>query len=302
MKYNGRYHASGQERLARCLGWFSIGLGLAEVLAPRAVARLIGAPARDGVFRGMGLREIASGIGILTQRDPTPWVWSRVAGDVVDLSLLGAAGQSCEADPTKLKAATVAVAGVAAADFYCAWELSHQSPSGKGATHVRKSIVVNKSPEELYSFWRNFENLPQFMPHLESVRQTGANRSHWVAKGPAGSNVEWDAEIINETPNELIAWRSLEGADVDNAGSVRFERAPGGRGTVVKVEFQYRPPAGKIGSIVAKLFGQSPEKQVKVDLLRFKQLMETGVLTLTEGQPAGRASSTSPKFDMPLRS
>ena len=163
------------------------------------------------------------------------------------------------------------------------------SVRGGSGVKVEKSLTINRPPEELYRFWRDFENLPRVMSHLESVHVTGENRSHWVAKAPAGTTVEWDAEVYNEKENELIAWRSLEGADVDNAGSVRFERAPGGRGTVVRVSLKYDPPAGKLGAAVAKLFGEEPEQQVQDDLRRFKQFMETGEALTTEGQPSGRA-------------
>src|SRR4051812_13137846 len=163
-------------------------------------------------------------------------------------------------------------------------------PGGKGIK-VEKSVTINKSPEELYRFWRNFENLPRFMNHLESVTTLGEGRSHWVAKAPAGRTVEWDAEIYNEKENELIAWRSLEGADVDNAGSVRFELAADGRGTTVRVTLKYDPPAGKIGSLIAKLFGEEPSQQIEEDLQRFKQVMETGEVATTEGQPSGRSAS-----------
>jgi uncharacterized membrane protein len=162
-------------------------------------------------------------------------------------------------------------------------------PAGYGIK-VEKSVTINKSPEELYRFWRNFENLPRFMNHLESVRDTGEGRSHWVAKAPAGKTVEWDAEVYNEKENELIAWRSLEGADVDNAGSVRFEPATGGRGTVVRVTLKYDPPGGRLGSIIAKLFGEEPSQQIEEDLRRFKQVMEAGEAPTTEGQPSGRSA------------
>jgi uncharacterized membrane protein len=155
---------------------------------------------------------------------------------------------------------------------------------------VEKSVTVNKPAEELYRFWRNFENLPRFMNHLESVRVTGEKTSHWVAKAPAGMAAEWDAEIINEHENELISWRSLEGSEVPNAGSVRFEKAPNGRGTVVKVAINYEPPAGKLGALVAKLFGEEPEQQVMEDLRHFKQVMEAGELPSTEGQSSGRTA------------
>jgi uncharacterized membrane protein len=156
-------------------------------------------------------------------------------------------------------------------------------------TKFEKSVTINRSPEALYRFWRNFENLPRFMNHLESVKVLDDKRSHWVAKGPAGTRIEWDAEIINEAPNEVIGWRSLENAQVDNAGSVRFTPAPGNRGTVVEVTINYAPPAGKVGTAIAKLFGEEPEQQVSEDLYRFKQMMESGEVSTTEGQPSGRA-------------
>ena len=162
-------------------------------------------------------------------------------------------------------------------------------PADRGIK-VEKTVTIDKSPEELYRFWRNFENLPRFMNHLESVRVTGGNRSHWVAKAPAGRSVEWDAEIYNEKENELIAWRSLEGADVDSAGSVHFQAAPGGRGTVVKVVLKYDPPGGIIGAAIAKLFGEEPSQQIEEDLRRFKQVMETGETPTTTGQPSGRSA------------
>lgn len=152
---------------------------------------------------------------------------------------------------------------------------------------VDQAVTVNVPPEQLYRFWRDFANLPRFMDHLVSVRAEG-ERSHWAARGPAGTTVEWDAEIVNERPNELIAWRSLPGSQVDNAGSVHFTPAPAGRGTVVRVELKYDPPAGKLGSAVAWLFGQEPNRQVREDLRRFKQLMEAGEIPTTRGQPSCR--------------
>lgn len=148
-------------------------------------------------------------------------------------------------------------------------------PYGKG-TQVEKSVTINAPRETIFTFWRNFENLPRFMENLESVKVLDPNRSHWVVKGPAGLDAEWDAEIINEVPNELIGWRSIEGSQVDNAGSVHFTPAMGGRGTEVKVVLRYDPPGGKIGAAISRLFGEDPEKQVQEDLRRFKQLMETG--------------------------
>jgi uncharacterized membrane protein len=140
---------------------------------------------------------------------------------------------------------------------------------------VEQAIAINRPREEIYHFWRNFENLPRFMDHLEAVHVLDENRSHWVARGPAGTRVEWEAEIHNEIPNELIAWRSLPGSEVDHAGSVHFSPIHD-NGTEVRVILRYDPPAGKVGAAVAKLFGEEPSQQVAEDLRRFKQVMEAG--------------------------
>jgi uncharacterized membrane protein len=150
-------------------------------------------------------------------------------------------------------------------------------PRGEGIK-VERSVMVSRPVPEVYQFWRNFENLPRFMDHLESVTVIDENRSHWVAKAPAGARVEWDATIHNELENELIAWRSLPGADVNNAGSVHFTPAGDGR-TEVRVVLSYEPPAGKLGAAVAKLLGEEPAQQVEDDLRRFKQVMEAVVTT-----------------------
>ncbi|MGI4788326.1 MAG: SRPBCC family protein [Janthinobacterium lividum] len=153
---------------------------------------------------------------------------------------------------------------------------------------VTHAVTVLKPVSELYAYWRDFTNLPHIMDHLESVTVQDGGKSHWVAKAPLGKTVAWDAEIINEVENEVIAWRSLPGADVDNAGAVTFKPGPVGRGTVVRVELSYAPPAGKAGAAVAKLLGEEPTKQLDDDLRHFKQLMETGERPTTEGQSSGR--------------
>lgn len=140
---------------------------------------------------------------------------------------------------------------------------------------VDRSVTINAPADQLYSFWRDLKNLPRFMDSLESVTVDG-DRSHWVARGPLGYRAEWDAKINNEKPGELIAWQSLEGGDIDTAGSVHFKPAPGGRGTEVRVEMKYDPPAGKAGAAVAKLFGRSADGQLSQALGRLKQIMETG--------------------------
>lgn len=165
------------------------------------------------------------------------------------------------------------------------------SPYHKGflATkiHVRQSITINKSPAELYQFWHNFENLPQFMTHLESVTVTGEKRSQWKAKAPLGTTVEWEAEVTSDIENERIGWVSVEGSQIPNSGVVEF-RPTSNRGTELRVVLTYEPPAGELGALFAKLFGEEPNGQVREDLRRFKQLMESGTIMTVDGQTSGR--------------
>jgi uncharacterized membrane protein len=158
--------------------------------------------------------------------------------------------------------------------------------SGKGEK-LKKSLTINRPASELYAFWRHLENLPRFMVHLKSVTERGNGTSHWIIETSKGKELEWDARIIEDRPNEMISWQSLEGADVENAGSVWFTPAPSGRGTVVRVSMKYSPPGGKVGAILAKLTGQGAEKELAEDLFRFKALMETGEVPTTQGQPNG---------------
>jgi uncharacterized membrane protein len=152
---------------------------------------------------------------------------------------------------------------------------------------IERAVTIERSPGELYRFWRNFENLPRFMDHLDSVTVHDNMHSHWVAKAPAGKHVEWDAVITNERENEALSWHSVGNSDIGNAGTVQFTPAPGGRGTVVKVTLQYDPPAGRLGATIAKLFGEEPDQQVREDLRHFKEIMEAGEIPTTQGQPAG---------------
>jgi len=161
--------------------------------------------------------------------------------------------------------------------------------SGSRGIHVEQSVTIMKPIGEVYRFWRNFENLPKFMEHLESVAQREGGISHWVARGPAGTTVEWDARIVNEIDNKVIGWQSLEGSTVSTAGSVNFRETE--HGTEVRVHLQYSPPGGKLGAAVAWVFGEEPNIQVREDLRRFKQLLETGEIPTTAGQPSGRARS-----------
>ena len=161
---------------------------------------------------------------------------------------------------------------------------------GRKEMKVEKTVTIqNKSAEELYRFWHDFENLPTFMQHLKSVTVINETRSHWVAKAPLGTSVEWDADIITDQENQLITWKSVAGADIANSGFVQFKSAPANRGTEVKVVMEYSLPGGGLTSAIAKLLGEEPEQQVREDLRHFKMLMEAGEIATTEGQPTGHS-------------
>lgn len=158
--------------------------------------------------------------------------------------------------------------------------------------HVSKSVTINRPRAEVYEFWRKLENLPRFMIHLQEVTYTAPQQSHWVVKGPAGTTVEWDAEITDDQPQRLLAWRSLDGATVPNRGRVTFADAPADRGTEVRVELSY-DPGGALGAAVARLFGEDPPQQLRDDLRRFKQVLETGEVVLSDGSVDGAGQGAS---------
>jgi uncharacterized membrane protein len=195
---------------------------------------------------------------------------------------------------------------MAAAGGALAYQTYPSTSEQAGCEFARSTLLVNATPDQVFSFWRNLENLPRFMRHLKSVKDLGNGRSQWTAYGPAGAIVEWTAEIVAETPGQLIAWRSLEDSAVQVDGSIEFRKAPAKRGTYVDATVQYRPPAGAVGSTVAKLFGKDPSFLMEQDLRRFKALIETGEIPTTEGQSHGPrtilakvAGALNP--DMPLQ-
>lgn len=277
---------TSEQQLARGLGVLSAALGVASLAAPGRLSRLVGLQDTSGtrkLLRGIGLQELSAASGIFSMGKPAPWMWSRVAGDLSHLTLLGRALATAQNRRGRTIAATAAVAGVTALDAYAARRLSG---SEGGTLEARATITVNRPVEEVYAAWRDLERLPTFMWHLESVRVDG-DRSHWTAKAPLGRTVEWDAEVVDDVPGERIAWRSLPGATVANHGSVRFRAAPGDQGTEVAVELTYEPPAGAAGAQVAQLFGEAPSQQLRDDLRRFKQVLETGEVVRSDGSPDG---------------
>ncbi|MDX3853390.1 SRPBCC family protein [Streptomyces sp. AK02-01A] len=286
------HNKDSADRLARGLGWFSATLGLTRTTVPHAVCRLSGVDdstwART-LMPVLGVRELGQGALLLGSRRPAPWVWTRIAGDALDLTLLVRALRSRTGGrQLRVMAATAAVSAITGFDLYTAVRsLGRSGPRRSDSMHTHASVTVNRPRSEVYRYWHAFENLPDFMSHLEAVRADGDGQSHWIAKAPVKKRVEWDAEVALDRPGELIAWRSLKGADVDNAGSVSFQDAPGGQGTEVRVELDFTPPGGKAGAAVARLLGEHPEQQIHDDLRRFKQVMEVGEVVRSEGSSEG---------------
>ncbi|MGE0451640.1 MAG: SRPBCC family protein [Vicinamibacterales bacterium] len=283
--------------LAMGIGWFSLALGAAELAVPGRFARLIGASDSDDTrrtLRAFGAREIASGLALLAQPGRPQWLWSRVWGDAMDLGWLAREARLDNADRRRLGVAAAVVAGVSALDAVAARRMRSDSRAAgfrrERAVRVEQVVTVNRTIDDVFAFWRDFENFPRFMRHLKRVEVIDSRRSRWRAAAPMGMTMQWDAEILAARPNEWISWRSLPGSDVINSGSVRFAPAPGARGTEVRVQLEYMPPGGPIGRGVAWLFGEEPEQQVREDLRRFKQLMETGSIPVSDAPGLWRAA------------
>jgi uncharacterized membrane protein len=287
--------------LAPLLGWFSLGLGLVEVIAPRQLARLIGVPrgsVTTTLMQVMGVRELANGVGILSNPTAKEWVGMRIGGDLLDLALLGAALAKSER-PGRTLLAAAAVLGVSALDVIGTEQLAERrkAPPRKDPhepeARVQRSITIGRPREEVFTYWRDFTNLPSFMENLISVRLLEGGRSRWRATGPGGKIVEWESELVEERHNELIAWSSVAPSDLHHSGRVRFEPAPDD-GTVVTVEMQYSPPGGRIGAALLKLLRNDPGQKVADDLRRLKQVMETGEVLLSDASVRRGAHAARP--------
>jgi uncharacterized membrane protein len=286
-----------------------MGLGLAGLFAPRQIARWIGADdeseATTWALRAVGGRELACGLGLLSGAQPATWAWARLAGDVIDLALIGTALQSRKTRSDRLLVAGAGIVGAASWDAYSAWRLQRGSRdvAAEGIV-VQQAITIARSPQDVYAFFRDFQNLPRFLSHLESVRVNNGH-SHWVVRGPLGSTIEWDAEIVEDRSAELIVWRSGPDAEVPTQGRVQFRRA--GEDTVLEVELRYDPPAGEIGAALAKLFGVAPQQQISSDLRRLKQVLETGEVlhsdsSIHRGMYPAQPSELSEKVSKEVRS
>lgn len=285
--------ASKTTALVKGLGAASLGLGVSEILAPGKIAALAGV---DGtarsrtIIRALGMRECGHGAALLA--GPDKLVWTRVAGDVLDVAFLAAGvirrGPGRRQRGILTAAALTAIGG---ADLYAALHTTRSDTArhagGQRHRTLRAAITVMRTPETVYGFWRNLENLPTFMHHLQEVTEAGDGHSHWVANAPVGQPVQWDAQIIEDLPGKRIAWQSLPGSGIENSGCVDFTPDPTGKSTEVRVSIAYQMPGGALGKAAATLLGESPDQQVNDDLRRFKQIMETGQVVRSDGSPDG---------------
>ena len=286
--------------LALTLGWLSLGLGIASLMMPRAMSNTAGLVLRDDWMRAIGVREIISGAGIVLRPDKPQWLWSRVAGDLMDFGLMAFAPRQQRGK--RINAISAALAGITVLDLLAAADKTQRLRRGRstgsatllqssGLMKVNKSLNVNQSPETCYRFWRDFSNFPRFMQHVEAVQIIDATRSRWQVRGPFRQHLNWEAELISDVPGQQLGWRTREGADIAHSGRVRFSPVAGQRGTRIEVDLDYHAPLGKAGVALARMTGEEPSQQLNEDLRRFKQLIETGEIPTTIGQPAGRRSA-----------
>ena len=282
------------DRLGQLMGVASLGLAGPSLAMPDTVAELIGinrpTAGTRRLVRAIGVQELLAGAGILSRRRAAVWHWSRVLGDVAHLGLLASAMGSKRTDARRLNRSMLFVGGCLFLDVLAAMTASRGGRLG-GPLHAKATTTIRCTPEEAYRRWRSIESLPTFMDHLESVEELGAGRSRWTARGPVGSSVSWEAEITEDIPARRISWRSTERSKVATTGAVTFVPAVQDQGTEVTVELNYEPPAGRVGAAVALLLGEEPEQQVRDDLRRLKQIMETGEVIRSDGSPEGMRTS-----------
>ncbi|MBV8879867.1 MAG: SRPBCC domain-containing protein [Planctomycetaceae bacterium] len=263
------------------LGLFSIGLGMAEIFAPRVVARMIGVRENRPVIRAVGVREVVNGIGLLVAPNAPALRWARVAGDIMDLALLGSSFSRRSRDREKTATAAVAVLGVTAVDLAAgaSGERSDGRSTKEGRGPIKAIVTVNQTPEVCYQAWSDPAVLERVVADIESIRPIGDGKTRWTMRCE-GETAEWDSEYTEQVPSERLAWKSHQGGKIKSRGIVTFDPAPGGRGTVVRLEMN-TPNSGHLSG---KMFGKVKAQR---DLLRFKQYVELGFIPSNEGQPSG---------------
>lgn len=280
-------------KAAAVLGWVSIGLGVGEILAPRALSRLIGTTRQPRMMRLMGVRKLASGLGMLTQARPAGWLWARAGGDLLDVAGLLKAGDPARRRARRVGAALAAVGGVTALEVVLVRRWQSAARNAEPVLRFSASAAINRPARECYQYWRNLENLPRFLKRVKSVEVNDDGRLHWIALGPAGKEIAWDSEIVEDVPEERIAWHSHGGAFVPDSGSIRFESIRGGEGAIARLHVNYNFPLRAGREAIRAFLGRDPGLRLRANLMRFKQMVETGEIATTKGQPAGNRSGST---------
>lgn len=285
---------SDGKALSRVLGWFSLGLGASGLLAPRPLARLIGvrpegrAPA---VLRMFGLRELAVGVGVLLRPRRSGPLWARVVGDALDISTLAVATLRRKGSRGRAAAALVGLAGVTAIDILAARRIGGRARTAPPP--IVHAVTINRPPSEVYEFFRRLENLPLFMDYLDSVTVLDENRSVWIARLPVGGTIRWEATITQDLPGKLLAWRAL-GTGLEHEGIVRFDRAPGRDATELRVTMSLGIGGLRPNATLVKLLTRP---QVKGDLRRLKQVLETGEVLFSDASAHRGPHPAQPSAD-----
>jgi uncharacterized membrane protein len=301
-----------RDRLPDALGWASAIVGAPLLLASRAAVEAIGmgdAPGHRRAAEFVGIRDLAAAAGLLLRSSPA-WLWARVGGDLADMTLLGLGAQRSgllgrtrrtgrmgriagpgrmpknvdRSRATRVAVAAAGMVGLTGVDLYAAMTRSRPTTS----LRLTSSVTVAVPALQAYELWRLLERLPAFLTHVDEVRVTGPDTSHWRASAPFGAPVEWDAQIVDDVPGERLAWLSLAGGAVANAGDVAFSPAPGGRGTEIHLTLYYRTSGARAATALARYFGERPARQLDGELRRFKQIAETGEVVRSEGAPGGK--------------
>lgn len=289
---------SAPDPIGRGLGWFSVALGAAELIFPKTLSRWIGANpdgAAPVIMRLVGIRELAVGASVLLQpRRPLP-LWARVAGDAVDLALVGLAATGERSSPARLAITATAIAGVTALDVVTSLRTTRDAE--RLTDPVIFSVTINKPPQEVYAFYRDFKRLPEFMDFLESVEELDAHTSRWTAKAPVGgTRVTWEATIVEDRPGEVIRWESTQDSHLKIDGRVTFAKTPGRNMTEVRVEMKLGAMGVHPTALVAKLVAGP---QIKGDLRRLKQVMETGEVLYSDASSHKLPHPAQPSIEPP---
>jgi uncharacterized membrane protein len=287
--------------LSRALGWVSLGLGAAQLAAPQRLADLAGVAGDDRtrtIVRLLGLREIATGAGLIAGSHPAPWMWGRVGGDAIDLALLASAADDRGTNRKRLAGAAAITAGIATVDAICsAWLTTAPAtyPSRQAEpARVATAITVRAPASRVYEALANAQNLPRFVKSFASIDVRTPRLIRWTATLPGGFSLEWEIEMTEEEPGERLAWQTREGSTFPAAGQITVRPAPADQGTEIRFTAALDPPGGELGTKIGDLFSGAIGTKIHNDLRRFKQLVELGEIVQSDASIAAGPHPAQP--------